>query len=194
MGGSKLRSLKKAHQEVIKDSSSSASTSQVPPTQTQPTRYARSSGFQLSNLEIWCGLPRQKGVGTGKEKGKERDKTRGLFTREPLVRTLGSSSSSALATNETQTQTEQMMLLSLLTTLSSSARTEQATNGTLFSTLSAIDSSSNSGTGEGQLNTALVNALKGLLAAAAISSISSHTDTGTGMINPASITNSNSNS
>jgi hypothetical protein len=38
-----------------------------------------------------------------------------------------------------------------------------------------------------------VNALKELLAAA-ISSISSHTDTGTGTINPAVITNSNSNS
>jgi hypothetical protein len=38
-----------------------------------------------------------------------------------------------------------------------------------------------------------VNALKGLLAAA-ISSISSHTDTGPGTINPALISNSNSNS
>jgi hypothetical protein len=115
-----------------------------------------------------------------------------LFTREPLVRTLGSSSASSTNQTQTQSQTEQMTLLSLLTALSSSSSTEQGTtNGALLSTLTAIDSHSSSNSGEEQPNTALVNALKELLAAA---TSSSHTDTGTGTINPALITNSHSHS
>jgi hypothetical protein len=55
-----------------------------------PTRYARSSDFTLSDSQIWCGPPRQK-VGRppkDKEKEKLKQKDRGLFTREPLVRDL----------------------------------------------------------------------------------------------------------
>jgi hypothetical protein len=85
-----------------------------------------------------------------------------------------------------------MTLLSLLTALSSSSSsTEQGTtNGALLSTLAAIDSRSHSSSnsGEEQPNTALVNALKELLAAAT----SLPSDTGT--INPALITNSHSHS